>query len=321
MVSLALAIVVRVILTYSYRLLPSKSQHRALLAILESQRQLYNAALEERIGAYRQGASRSYVDQAKALTEWRRSDPDARLVSVYLQRATLRRLDEGYKGFFRRVKKGVKAGLPRFRGKGWWDTFGFSEFKGISLKGTRIRFKGMPGGLRVHMHRPLPVVAGIRCCTFRRDTKGWKVGFAIEFKVAEARDEHRCVGVDLGINTFAALSDGGFIPSLRAARRAERRLRIAQRCLARRQRGSSNRLKARTQTARCHAATARARFDFLHQSTARLIRDYDVVAVENLNVKGLAQTALAAMSTTLRGQGSSRCCATRLKEPGCELSG
>src|SRR5690242_20120224 len=99
------------ILTYEYRLLPSKRQHGALETLLESQRVLYNAALEERIGAYRRGVSLSYIDQTKGLTEWRQSDPEAAGVPVNLQRTTLKRLDEAYKGFFRRIKqKSVKAG-------------------------------------------------------------------------------------------------------------------------------------------------------------------------------------------------------------------
>ena len=93
------------ILTYHYRLLPTKRQHRALEAILESQRQLYNAALEERIDAYRKAhVTRSYFNQTKALTEWRRDDPEAAALPANLQRATLKRLDEAYRGFFRRVK-------------------------------------------------------------------------------------------------------------------------------------------------------------------------------------------------------------------------
>src|SRR4030095_6867937 len=88
------------ILTYCYRLLPSKAQHRALEAILESQRQLYNAALEERIGAYgKAGITRTYIDQCKALTEWRRTDAEAASVPACLQRWTVKRLDEAYQGF------------------------------------------------------------------------------------------------------------------------------------------------------------------------------------------------------------------------------
>ena len=139
------------IVAYRYRLLPAKRQHRALERILESQRQLYNAALEERIGAYNKtGVTRTYLDQTKALTEWRRSDAEASALPLCLQRATLKRLDEAYRGFFRRIAKGGKPGFPRFRGKGWFDSFGFRQFEGITLRSGRLRFKGMPGALRVH---------------------------------------------------------------------------------------------------------------------------------------------------------------------------
>lgn len=281
------------VLSYSYRLLPTKPQHRALEALLESQRQLYNAALEERIGAYRHGISIGYIDQTRELTQWRQTDADAAALPVALQRATLKRLDWAYQGFFRRAKKGKKPGFPRFRGKGWWDSFGFLEFAGISFDGTRLHTRCLPGGLRVHMHRLLPSDAPIRGCTFRRDAKGWLVIFVVESQPNQIRKEQRVVGIDLGILNFAALSDGGFIPSLRAARRAERQLRIAHRSLARKQRGTASRRKARHVVARCHAAIARTRINHLHQASARLIRDYDVVVVEALNFRSLARSVLA----------------------------
>jgi putative transposase len=282
------------ILTYRYRLMPTKRQHRALEMILESQRQLYNAALEERMGAYRKaGVTRSFFDQAKALTEWRQSDPEGRALPVNLQRATLKRLDAAFRGFFRRVKAGGKPGFPRFRGEGRFHSFGFSEFPGISLKLCRLRFKGMPGALRIHLHRQMPAEALIKSCTFRREAKGWHVAFAAEVPASPMRVHARAVGVDLGITTFAVLSDGAVIPSLRAARRAERRLRVVQRALARKRRGSANRLKARRAVARCHGATARQRANHLHQASARLVRFYDVIVVEALKVKALARSALA----------------------------
>ena len=282
------------ILTYRYRLLPTKQQHRALEAILESQRQLYNAALEERIDAYRKAnVTRTYFDQTKALTEWRQDDTDASALPVVLQRATLKRLDEAYKGLFRRVKSGDKPGFPRFRGKGWFNSFGFREFCGVSMQAGQLRFKGMPGALRVHLHRPIPAEAVIRSCVFRRDVKGWTVGFAAALLTPPLRRGARAVGVDLGITTFAALSDGAVIPSLRAARMAERRLRTAQRARARKKRGSKGRGKARIGVRRCHAATVRRRANQLHQASARLVRDYDVIAIEALLVKGLARSSLA----------------------------
>src|SRR5258708_21599998 len=285
---------VSMILTYRYRLLPTKQQHRALEAILESQRQLYNAALEERIDAYRKAnVTRTYFDQTKGLTEWREGDPEASALAVNVQRATRKRLDEAYKGFFRRVKSGGKPGFPRFRGRGWFDSFGFREFRGISIEAARLRFKGMPGALRIHLHRQMPADAVIRSCVFRRDVKGWMVGLAAELPTPPLRDGNRGVGVDLGITTFAALSDGVVIPSLKAARLAERRLRIAQRALARKKRGSKSRGKARIEVRRCHAATVRRRANHLHQASARLVHDYDVIAIEALQVKGLARSSLA----------------------------
>ena len=282
------------ILTFRYRLLPTKRQYRALDSILEDQRQLYNAALEERIDAYRKaGITRTLFDQCKALTEWRREDPQAAALPANLQRWTLRRLHEAYLAFFRRLKAGGKPGFPRFRGKGRFASFGFLEFSGIRFERARLRFKGMPGGLRVHLHRPLPEGAAVRSCVISRGTKGWHVGFAVEVKEAPLRRGDRIVGIDLGITTFAALSDGGLIPSLRAARRAERQLRIAQRALARKARGSGNRRKARVDLARRHAAIARVRTNYLHQASARLVREYDTIVVEKLNVKGLARSALA----------------------------
>ena len=237
--------------TYSYRLLPTKRQHRALERLLEGQRQLYNAALEERIDAFRKaGITLTYIDQCRGLTEWRQSDPEAASVPLNLQRWTVKRLDEAYQGFFRRVRAGEKPGFPRFRGKGRFDSFGFRAFRGIRLENGRIRFKGMPSGLRVHVHRPLPEAS-------------------------------------------PALSDGGFIPSLRASRRSQRSLRIAQRALARKARGSRGRRMARMDVAHCHAAVARARANYLHQASARLVRDYDRIVVEKLNVKRLARSALA----------------------------
>ena len=283
-----------VILTYRYRLLPSKRQHRALESILEQQRQLYNAALEERIEAYRKAAvTRTYIDQCRALAQWRKSDLEAAALPSCLQRWTLKSLHEAYQGFFRRISGGGKPGFPRFRGKGRFSAFGFREFSGIRLEESRLRFKGMPGSLRVHFHRPLPVGVSIRSCVFRRDAKGWFVGFAVEVPEAPISRGSRAVAVDLGVATFAALSDGGVIPSLKAARRTERRLRVAQRRFARKIRGSNSRRKARIEVARCHATTKRVRANYLHQASARLVRDYDVIVVERLNIKGLARSALA----------------------------
>jgi putative transposase len=283
----------RMVLAFRYRLLPTKAQHRALEQILESQRELYNAALQERIGAYRNaGRTITYFDQSKSLTELREADAEFSSLPVSLQRATLKRLDQAYQGFFRRLRAGANPGFPRFRGKGWFDSFGFRQFQGIALDNQRLRFKGMPGGLRIHWHRELPG-SSIKGCTFKREGNGWCAAFAVEITPSAPRTSRRAVGVDLGISTFAALSDGGCIPSLRAARKAERRLRLLRRAFSRKKRGSNGKRKARALVARCHAMIARRRREYLHQATARMVRDYDDIVVEKLRINGLARSVLA----------------------------
>ena len=101
------------------------------------------------------------------------------------------------------------------------------------------------------------------------------------------------VGIDLGLAHFAVLSDGRKVTNPRFLRRAERKLRVAQKALSRKAKGSSNRDKARVRVARVHARVADARRDWLHKESSRIIRDSQAVYVEDLCVTGLGRTRLA----------------------------
>jgi putative transposase len=282
-------------LTCKYRLLPTKQQHVALASILEDQRQLYNAALQERIDCYRKtGKSRSYMDQCKALTEWRQADDEAASLPLNIQRWTLKRVDDAYENFFlRRRERNGKAGRPRFRSKERWSSFGFAQRTGLSFDGRRIRFKGLPGGLRVHMHRPFRDDVNIHSCTIVKDAKGWSICFQVLAEIESKRPVASSVGIDVGIKTLAATSDGLLIPNPRVARRAERKMRIKQRALARCKRGSKRRQKVRKDLSRLHTKIANTRATGLHQISAMLVGRYDLIAVEALNTKGLASGMLA----------------------------
>ena len=115
----------------TYRLLPEKrSTWRRLGAMLDAQRQLYNAALEERIECYpKTGKSLTCFDQAKSLTHCRKALPDMAAMPVAIQRGTLRRLDHAFKGFFQRVTQGG-AGFPGFQGRGTSTAFPWSPVSG-----------------------------------------------------------------------------------------------------------------------------------------------------------------------------------------------
>ena len=277
------------ILTFKYRLLPTKRQHKALAAICEAQRILYNAALEERIDCYHKtGKGRTYIDQCRALTVWRREDLEATAIPLNLQRWTIKRLDDAFAAFFRRAKKrNGKAGFPRFRGKGWWESFGFAEFLGIRWDGRRLRFKSFPGGLRVHLHRALPPDTDIRSCIFRRDGKGWYICFQVAMPMPEKRAVTTAVGVDLGLKVFAYQSDGVVIPNPRIARRAEKEMRRRQRALSRCKRGSNRRQKVKAQVVKVHRKIVNTRATWLHQQSARLANSYDLIVAEDLRVQNM----------------------------------
>ncbi len=285
------------ILSYKYRLLPTAVQHAALRETLEQQRILYNVALEERIGAYRAtGKGRSYQDQCRAVTEWRHEDPAAASVPANLQRWTLKRLDLAYGGFFDRVKRGGKAGFPRFRGRGRWNSFGFAAFSGVTFDGKRLHWRTFPGGLRVHLHRPLPDHADIRSCSISRDLKGWSASFQVRLPDVEKRVVEAAVGIDLGLKVFAYQSDGVIVPNPRIARRAEKEMRRRQRALSRCKRGSHRRQKVKLRLARVHRKIENTRDTFLHQQAARVVRDYDLIAVEALSVGNMVQHPTLARS-------------------------
>jgi len=264
--------------SYKFRLIPNKSQYQELKNILDEQRTLYNAALQERISYYEKTKkSISYFDQCKSLKEIELSGP------VNMKRWTLKRLDDSFKAFFKRGK-----GYPRYRSMNRWKSFGFAEFSGIQLKNNRISFKGLSKSLRFYKHRDLP--NDIKSCVISRDTKGWSISFQVDIgNKPELREGSRQVGVDLGLNVFAYLSDGNVIPNPRIARKAEKELRRRQRALSRCKKGSNRRKKVKHRVSKLYEKIKNTRNTFLHQITSKLIRDYDIIGVEDLNIKGMAR--------------------------------
>ena len=129
-----------------------------------------------------------------------------------------------------------------------------------------------------------------------REGRQWVVCFAGEVRQAEKRIVHTAVGIDVGLTDLATLSTGVKIPSLRAARKAERKLRLAQRALARKKRGSNRRVKARERVAGTHRKIRAIRNTYAHQVTAGLAREYDLIAVEALKVRNMIRNRHLARS-------------------------
>lgn len=283
------------ILNYRYQVRTTPKQRAELQAILDQQRWLYNEALGWRKFAYEvYRTSVSYMDQCRWLTYKRSQDERLSSLPANIQRATLKRLDMAFVGFFNRVRRGEKPGYPRFRGRDRFDSFGFAEFSGIRLTGKQLRFKGVSGGLKINLHRPLPDYKKILSCSFKRKANGkWEVAIILRVPTPEKKPIVSAIGVDVGLTTLVTLSSGEEIHNVRPTIAAERDLRVASRALSRCQRGSNRRAKVKSSVVRIHETIRNTRDTYLHQVSADLVRRFDLIAVENLNIKGLAQSRLA----------------------------
>lgn len=236
-------------------------------------------------------------EQEKALHDVREVRPEYKAIHTHLLQDALTRLDRAFSAFFRRAKSGEKPGFPRFKGRGRYRTFTFKDApngNGVKLirRGRRVRLAGI-GEMKVKLHRPWEGVLKQVSVTLSRDDR-WYVALACDDVPAKPLPPTgEDVGIDLGISTFATLSDGSVVENPRHLAQAEGRLQRAQRVVSRRRRGSSRRRKAVRLLARRHERVRAARLDFHHKAALELVRHYDRIAVEDLNVKGLARTMLA----------------------------
>jgi putative transposase len=278
--------------TFKYRLYPTSSQDEVLHAQVNEACRLYNGALQERRDAWKQARrSVSYYEQANQLKAIR-ADGNLAVSNFSACQDVLRRVDKAFRAFFRRITAGEKAGYPRFRSHRRYDSLTYPSYG----DGCRLRVNGRlylqgAGDLKIKLHRP--VDGTIRTVSVKREAGRWYVLFSCEVKRSPLPASAEAVGVDVGLTAFATLSDGTEVDNPRHLRAAQRRLRIAQRRVARRRKGSGGRRAAVGLLQRAHAHVRSQRADFHHKTARALIDRYGLIAVEDLNVRGLAHSMLA----------------------------
>ena len=258
---------------------------------LDCCRELYNAALSQRIAAYRQGKTIRFFEQSRQLTEAREL-PEVNAVLRSFQDNALKRLDRAYTAFFRRVQgHSGQPGFPRFKGRERYDSFNTLDSRQFRLKGDKLTLMKL-GSCRVRLSRPPQ--GRPKALTIRREADGWYAVISCDqIRPRPLPASGVSVGVDVGLENLATLSNGEAIENPRWFRNGEAGLATAQQRLALKKRGSESRKRARRLVAKAHAKIKRQR-DWFHWQQARaLVRRFDVIAVEDLNVKGLAQSNLA----------------------------
>ena len=282
--------------SYKYRIRPSTAQEAALNGLLGAFCDLYNACLQQRIEAYqRRGISLRYGNQAGELKAVREADERLGGFSFSAEQQILRRLDKAFSAFFGRVKRGGKPGFPRFRAKSMFDSADFRVGDGLTIrKSKRLGIVGIPGEIKVRWHRELPKDAKIGAAVISRSCGKWYVCFQIELPDvgADAR-LFAPVGIDLGLTSLVALSNGETVATPQHTRLASKRQRRLQRALSRCKRSSRRRWKVKVRLARHSAKTASQRRDFSHKLSHEIVDRFSHIAMEDLNIKGMAGGMLA----------------------------
>jgi putative transposase len=279
---------------YKFRIYPTAGQASRAAQCLRDHQQLYNAALEERREAWRmRKVGIRYGQQSAQLKEIRGLDPDQGRWSFSSQQATLRRLDKAMAAFYRRCKAGEKrAGYPRFKALDRWDSVEWpSDGDGCRWKSDmgRVYLQGV-GHVRVHQHRP--VQGRVKTITLKREGRRWYVVLSCDdVPACPLPAAGREVGVDVGVTRFATVSDGEIIASPRFTRESADELAAAQRSLARKNRGSANRRRAKAKVAQVHRRIRNRRADFHHKTARALVRECDVIALEDLRIANMVRSA------------------------------
>jgi len=275
--------------TFKFRLYPNREQRDKLTATLDVCRELYNAALEERIGAWKIRTPVRCYDQMSQLPDIKGLRPDVASVFSQVLQDVLRRLDKTYKAFFGRVKRGQKAGFPRFKGRNRYDSFTYPQ-SGFEL-GDKLQLSKI-GNIKIKQHRS--IVGEVKTLTIRREAGGWYACFSVEYEPTKLPANSNNIGVDLGLEAFATLSDGTRIENHHFYKAAQARLRRAQRKVVRRtNKKSKRRRKAILLLQKVHQHVVNQRKDFQHKLSTKLVQNFGMIAVEDLNVKGLSAGILA----------------------------
>lgn len=255
-----------------------------------AQRWVWNWALEDRINKYKTGVKApTAYDQAKNLVILKRQEETKWLQEYFghSYKLTLGELDRAFKRFFEHT-----FNFPKFKSKKH-SKLSFGMMENVRIWDNAIT---VPKVGRVKMIQSRPIEGRTKGARFKRDACGdWWVTITTEFEIDDSPLDPptNAVGIDLGLESLIATSNGEKVAPLKAYRKAEQRLKREQRKLSRKKKGSKNREKQRSKFARAHRKVARQRADHLHKLSHSLVKQYDFVAVEDLNIKGLARTKLA----------------------------
>jgi putative transposase len=277
---------------YRFRMRPSREQEQSLFRHSGARRFVWNWALARRKAYFAENGKSIPAGQlSKELTAMKELPGTAwlREVDSQLLQQSLADLDRAFRNFFEK-----RARFPRFKSRKR-DQPRFRIPQRVKVDDGKV-YVPKTGWVRIRQSQGIE--GETKSATFKRDACGhWYVmlvaAFTMPDLVPPMPDAEQTIGIDVGLKDFAVLSNREREPAPRFYRAGQRKLRRAQRAFSRRKNGSNRKAKAKNQVTRVHQKIANRRGDFLHKLSTKIVRRFDGVCIEDLNLAGLARTKLA----------------------------
>lgn len=270
--------------SFKYRLFTNKTQDVKFSELLGSARFLYNCALEQRIVCWKQWRkSINYYDQANALKEIRSFDKGLAQLNYGCSQNVLRQLDKAFQAFFRRIKSGDKPGFPRFKGLDYFNSITFPVYgDGIKLKSGKLYIQNI-GNVRINLHRNIEGV--IKTVTIKRQNGRFYASFSCDDVPQNILPvSTKEIGIDVGIKSFAVMSNGQVIDNPRYLKQSETKLKETQ------SQYSKKRSKAlKKKLASLHERVGNQRKDFQHKLSRKIVNEFGYIYVEKLQPKEMVK--------------------------------
>lgn len=284
--------------SYKFRLYPTKVQQEQIFRNFGCCRYVFNHFLAQRQEQYREtGKAPTRFQQDKSLTALKQELPWLREADSTSLQAAIQDLDAAFQHFFRRVKQGKKPGYPRFKSKHDHKQSYKSKCVGTNIK-VLDRVVQLPKLGLVKCRVSKEVKGRILSATVSQNPSG-KYFVALcctDVELEPLPPTGAAVGLDMGLKSFAITSDGAEYPNHKFLTKSQKKLAKLQRELSRKSKGSKRREKARVKVARLHEHTANQRKDMLHKLSTNLVRQYDVVCIEDLAPKNMVRSRKLAKS-------------------------
>ena len=306
------------ILTYCYRIKPSTEQEATMLYTLELLRRHWNFALGQRLDWLRR--TRCPIDRCNILSEpigeipskvdyyTQQSDlkqtkvlfPDYKNIWSESQQVNLQRLKKAWERWLFPDKSGKRGGRPKFKKTGELRSFVYPRINcpkaGAHLNNGVLKLSKI-GEMPVIMHRTIPDGFTLKTCTIVQKADGWYCCISIQDETVPEPMPldavKTAVGIDVGLKEFLTTSEGETVPVQQVYRKTQSHLARQQRKLARKEKGSNRSNRQKNKIARIHQRIGRIREKFHYNTAHKLVKKYDLIAVEDLNIKGLARTRLS----------------------------